>query len=249
MPHFSDAQTRSIVREAYARVPRRGGWMRPLLFAMIVGGLGYLVGDVWQRLIGDPVDRILPREWGLADPEPLLPWWTNIPLVLLFLPFFLLLYGFLLHLALLLTGGTKHGPETTLRAVFYAESPALLNVLPLCGGYVGTFWSLALAVVGIGKEASEAELIPREGWLTVFVQPHGRLATVALLLAAIFLLYPTDYEHPGWRGSFDLAFARHTRIGLRTPVPGRQPATWRTANSRIATGASRPATRGDDRRG
>ena len=51
---------------------------------------------------------------------------------------------------------------------------------------------------------------------------------------------------PGWRGNFDLSFARHTRIGLRTPLPDRQPANWRTANSRVMAGTgvgrrSRPA--------
>lgn len=108
---------------------------------------------------------------------------------------------------------------------------------------------LALAVVGIGKEAGEEGLIPRGGWLAAFRRPRCRLATVAVVLAAIFLLYPTDYEQPGWRGSLDLSFARHTRVGLRTPLPGRQPSTWRTANSRVAADASRPAHRGEGRRG
>jgi hypothetical protein len=54
-------------------------------------------------------------------------------------------------------------------------------------------------------------------------------------MGGLFLFYPTDYEKPGWRGNFDLSFARHTRIGLRTPIPDRQPSFWRTANSRVAT--------------
>jgi len=59
-----------------------------------------------------------------------------------------------------------------------------------------------------------------------------RLLAVAAVLAAMFLCYPTDYFQPGLRGSFDLAFCRFTRIGLKTPDPKRTPEYWRTANSR-----------------
>ncbi len=62
----------------------------------------------------------------------------------------------------------------------------------------------------------------------------SRLVAVATLLAALFLFYPTDHDHAGRRGSFDLSFARLTRVGLRTPIPNRQPALWRTANSPVS---------------
>ena len=62
----------------------------------------------------------------------------------------------------------------------------------------------------------------------------SRLVGSGRLLAALFLFYPTDYDHAGWRGSFDLSFARMTRVGLQMPIPNRQPALWRTANSRVA---------------
>jgi hypothetical protein len=64
-----------------------------------------------------------------------------------------------------------------------------------------------------------------------------------MVLAAMFWCYPTDYARPGLRGSFDLAFCRFTRIGLKTPMPGRSPEYWRTANSRplAETAAGPPA--------
>ena len=63
-----------------------------------------------------------------------------------------------------------------------------------------------------------------------------RLIGVATILAVMFLCYPTDYAQPGLRGSFDLAFCRFTRSGLKTPMPDRSPAYWRTANSRPRAG-------------
>ena len=87
---------------------------------------------------------------------------------------------------------------------------------------------LALAALGAGDTAA-ADPRPRcdrrGAW---------RLGVAAALLAMAFLFYPTNYDRPGWRGSFDLAFARHTRSGLMQPTPNRQPAVWRTINSRVA---------------
>jgi Dolichyl-phosphate-mannose-protein mannosyltransferase len=94
---------------------------------------------------------------------------------------------------------------------------------------------LALCVLGIGAmdcegtRAAGPSAIPG----SIGTAPL-RLVAVATLLAALFLLYPTDYDHAGWRGSFDLSFARLTRVGLRTPTSNRQPALWRTANSPVA---------------
>lgn len=82
---------------------------------------------------------------------------------------------------------------------------------------------LALIVVGLVPSGASEPAAERRG---VF-----RLAGLSGLLAACFLFYPTDYNHPGFRGDFDLAFARHTRIGLRTPSPLRDPSRWRTPNS------------------
>ena len=64
----------------------------------------------------------------------------------------------------------------------------------------------------------------------------GRAATVrgitiAASLAALFLLYPTNYQRTGFRGDFDLSFARYTRVGLVTKAPLRDPDTWRTVIS------------------
>lgn len=96
---------------------------------------------------------------------------------------------------------------------------------------------LALAVLGI----SPAFCVP-VGLEPLTAADHassnrtgvGRTLLIAAVLAAVFLFYPTDFDRPGWRGDFDLAFARHTRAGLAMPVPRRQPNHWRTANSHVA---------------
>jgi hypothetical protein len=98
---------------------------------------------------------------------------------------------------------------------------------------------LALTVLGIGKTAQADEV---QNALETSVPPRldgqapRRLVFAATVMASLFLFYPTNYDRPGWRGDFDLSFARHTRIGLRTRTPFRHPAIWRTANSRVPVG-------------
>jgi len=99
---------------------------------------------------------------------------------------------------------------------------------------------LGLTVLGIGVMSNEAHTSSPSDGLLRHTPTRGaatRLAAVSVLMAGLFLFYPTDYASPGWRGNFDLSFARHTRIGLRTPIPDRQPWLWRTANSRVGGGA------------
>jgi hypothetical protein len=98
---------------------------------------------------------------------------------------------------------------------------------------------LGLSVLGIGGWSEVAHSHSPSSRLERRISTRGasmRLAAVSILLAGLFLLYPTDYACSGWRGSFDLSFARHTRIGLQTPIPNRQPSLWRTANSRVSAG-------------
>jgi hypothetical protein len=83
---------------------------------------------------------------------------------------------------------------------------------------------IALMALGAGDRLASRVLPGARG--------PARLAATAALLAAVFWFYPTTYDHPGFRGHFDLAFARSTRIGLQTRPPTRGPALWRTANTR-----------------
>jgi hypothetical protein len=104
--------------------------------------------------------------------------------------------------------------------------PALIALAALGAGGARTGQSFAATATGPRYERAAARLI-----------------AMGALLAALFWFYPTDYDQPGWRGSFDLAFCRFTRAGLKTPIRDRTPAYWRTANSRrpAATPLYRPA--------
>jgi hypothetical protein len=104
-----------------------------------------------------------------------------------------------------------------------------------CFHYIPTL--IALAALGAGgarvAPTNPARFAP--GFAGLFSDTSvRRLSYIAALLAAAFWFYPTDYRRGGLRGSFDLAFCRFTRAGLRTPMPDEGPQYWRTANSRLA---------------
>jgi hypothetical protein len=110
-------------------------------------------------------------------------------------------------------------------------APALMSHLLVHFGVPGYAFHyvpalIALVALGLGRAPAE--------------DSSGALRGLALAaaLAGAFLFYPTDYDRPGLRGQFDLAFARHTRLGLRTPTPLRDPTCWRTPNSQELPGPS-----------
>ncbi|WP_435007549.1 hypothetical protein P12x_004819 [Tundrisphaera lichenicola] len=94
--------------------------------------------------------------------------------------------------------------------------------------------AVALMAIGIGKATAtdaSSDMAP------------ARLSTLAVGLACLFLFYPADFNRPGWRGDFDLAVARYTRVGLQSEIAERAPNAWRTRNSIQAARTSAPSIR------
>jgi hypothetical protein len=103
-------------------------------------------------------------------------------------------------------------------------------------GYAFHYVPALLILAALGAGHARTEKSDRSAFAVPSIEMLSQsalvqLIAVATVLAAMFWCYPTDYSQPGLRGSFDLAFCRFTRIGLKTPDPKRSPEYWRTANS------------------
>ena len=98
---------------------------------------------------------------------------------------------------------------------------------------------LALVVVGIGRDGPTVDSPGLVAGRSPGDRAVPRLIGLAVILAAAFWFYPTDFSAPGWRGDFDLAFCRLTRNGLNVPAPRPAPHLWRTANSRTPSDPKR----------
>ncbi|HPF35583.1 MAG TPA: YIP1 family protein [Candidatus Krumholzibacteria bacterium] len=55
----------------------------------------------------------------------------------------------LTHLGAMLIIPGQRGFEATLRAVAYGASPAVLGLIPVCGGFVVAPWALVIAIIGM----------------------------------------------------------------------------------------------------
>ncbi|MFW6369082.1 MAG: YIP1 family protein [Myxococcota bacterium] len=61
----------------------------------------------------------------------------------------LLIWAALVHLGALIFGAASRGWNASFKAVCYGSAPALLGVVPICGGFIGWIWSVVLAIVGL----------------------------------------------------------------------------------------------------
>lgn len=126
-------------------------------------------------------------------------------------------------------------PQGAILALLLTASvaPALgLHLLIHFGvpGYAFHYLPAFLALIALGADRL-AGTAPAVGTLWSRWRPEFALGLSAAVLAAYFLFYPFDPNRPGWRGDFDLAFARYSRSGLADDPPTRSPSVWRTANS------------------
>jgi hypothetical protein len=142
--------------EAFGQTRRQGDYVSPLLFAIIVGFVGVLIGKVWEIIFGMSVLSAFPPE--LRDQLPFLVGGSTLSLVLtvILAPIYILvalfIWSALLHLCLVLVGGLKQstaGFEGTFRVVSYATVAQLGSLVPVFGGLITLVWSIVLGVIGI----------------------------------------------------------------------------------------------------
>lgn len=128
-------------RDFFAGLPRHGGLLNPLFYALIVGTVGSMVGYLWSFAFGNSlVSTISLSKGGAVVVAFLLP-------LLVFMG--LVIAAVLLHVSLFLVGGANEDFEATFRVVCYSAATDLFGVLPLIGGFVGLIWKIYITVVGI----------------------------------------------------------------------------------------------------
>jgi hypothetical protein len=77
----------------------------------------------------------------------------GLVLQVIFAPIFVILGLFIVsaivHLFLLMLGGARRGFEATFRVMCYGEAAAVINIIPLCGGFVSGIYYMVLAIIGL----------------------------------------------------------------------------------------------------
>lgn len=121
---------------------------------VFAGGVQYLQGmlqraqfsQVQEQLGQMPADaqKIMGAFLKFAQPSPTLIISTPIIAVVGFF-----IGAALLHLCLMIVGGNKQGFTATIRALAFAQTPYLFNIVPMCGALAASIWTLVLGVMGL----------------------------------------------------------------------------------------------------
>jgi hypothetical protein len=125
----------------FSRCPRTGGFVAPLLYALIVKTVGTLASVLWVF----STNSAYLEKLGLSGNATLLVG-LMIP-VALFLN--VVIEAGAVHLSLFLLGSARENLEATFRVVCYGSGPELLDVIPIIGGWAALMWKTFLIIIGL----------------------------------------------------------------------------------------------------
>jgi hypothetical protein len=162
--------------EAFRRARQSGDYGSPILYALVIGWVMAIVGALWSTLFQTTVMSMLPLppeirgQMGGAMAGGVMGFVMTLVLAPIFIMIGLFLWSGIVHLCLMLVGGAKDskaGFEGTLRAVGYAQTGGLAQIVPIFGGLVAGVWQIVLAILGVAAmhrtstgKAAAAVLIP-----------------------------------------------------------------------------------------
>jgi len=146
--------------EVFRSMVCEGGYAKPLRFYILVGWLTGAAAIFYQAAASfiNP-EMFVSGEAKNLSPVTLAGVFVGFAVIL---PIFLIIGSFVsagsIHLALMIVGGAKKPFETTYRAMAYSSaSVSVLQLLPICGGYLYMIVSMIYGVIAL-KEAHRTEL-------------------------------------------------------------------------------------------
>jgi len=136
---------------AFSNPRVEGSFGKSLLFILLLGSIGVIVGLLWQVGL-----RTLHVRMGMAGGGHWagVGFGTRVVLTVVIVPVLIVVGSILnagvLHLCLMILGGANRTFEATYAVVAYAGgSTSLLTLIPFCGGLIGGVWNIVLQVIGL----------------------------------------------------------------------------------------------------
>lgn len=141
----------TVPTEAFRRMSVAADLGRPLLYAILLGWLGIIAGQLYSIALRGVTANLLPFQSaeGLAMG-------TGISIAVMVLaPIFVLLgifiWAAIVHLFLMMVGGANSGFGATVRVMCYSTTAQLAQIVPLCGGIIGSVWAIVLEIIGLAQ--------------------------------------------------------------------------------------------------
>ncbi len=143
----------------FAHMKREGGLGAPLLYVVLLGTIGGIVGLAYNLVFNISSQSFIPPE--MRQQQSNMPFGAGMTvgvfiILAVLMPALITLGIFIgsgiLHLSLMICSGAKQPFETTLRTYCYAQgSASILQIVPICGAIVGGIWSLVCVCIGLSK--------------------------------------------------------------------------------------------------
>jgi hypothetical protein len=141
--------------QAFARMSLTGSLGRPLLYAVIFGWIGIIANQAYGLAFRGMMMNFF-GSLGMGGPFAGRAFHFPIAfsiIAMIFAPIFVMIGVFILsaifHLFLMLVGGATTGFASTVRVLCYAYTVQIVQVVPICGGWIGAIWAAVLWIIGL----------------------------------------------------------------------------------------------------
>lgn len=142
--------------EAFARVRESGDYLSPLLFAVLIGWVMGIIGQIWSLLFQGAWVGMFPAEMrdqmGAMMAGSAVSFVITVVILPVVIAVVLFIWSGIVHLCLMMLGGHKQsrsGFEGTFRSSSYAYVAAIAQIVPFLGGLIAAVWCLVLQVIGL----------------------------------------------------------------------------------------------------
>ncbi len=143
----------------FSSLPLDSGYWSPLLFCVMAGVLGGVLGILFNHLLRG-------GSGGFAILQIIIVMSIGFVGSLIVMPLFLFILSGIVHGLLLIFGGARNGFQATFRVISYSSVTSLFNAIPVVGA-VASLWGAYLAIVGVREthetstgKAAGAVLVP-----------------------------------------------------------------------------------------
>jgi hypothetical protein len=140
----------------FRRLSVTGGIADPLLYGLIVSYIGLVAASVYNMVFHATFGSAFATFGDRPELARFMPYLQggvglvgNLIMGPVFIVVGLFVWSGILHLLLLLLGGGGRGFEATFRVLAYTAASNLIQIVPVCGGFIGGVYGIVLAIIGL----------------------------------------------------------------------------------------------------
>ena len=141
--------------KTFADMKTEGGLGAPIIYAIILGVIGSIIGLIWQGVFGNIfslIGRTGVEGFATFTAFSAIRFIITAILTPLLVAVGLFIGSGICHLCLMIVGGANKSFEATFRVFAYTTgSVALMQLVPICGALVAGIWGLVCEIIGLSE--------------------------------------------------------------------------------------------------